>query len=197
MKQAIKLLLILTLVLLATSTSVYAACSTKTLRNVCNICEERALSNLDTDSVCPKTICPEVSCPSISKACVRTDSFQHLLLPNYTLTAMLLSQDTNDLTYKLSISKDANISGIFNYDVRYLNFRTALENSVGFILYDVVNFNLPITQKDKVLSYNCIGGIDNISNINGICSTIAPNEAGNAQLYNFKFTAIPASNPLQ
>ena len=62
-------------------------CSIRTLKNVCDICEERAIEKLQTDSIPAQ--CPEVMCPETSLACVKPDSFNPFLRTSYTLTAMI------------------------------------------------------------------------------------------------------------
>ena len=175
------------------SLSSFARCSVDTLRNVCNICEERALSKLNTDSICPA--CPEVNCPQSSLACIKPNSFVNFLSSNYTLNAMIWSGQP-DLIFKLAISKDNDFTGTFKYDVRYRNFRTAVSDGTGFLFYDVVNFNLPLEIDDKFYSYNCIGGVDNSSSLKGSCSTITKDDSGTVQLYGFSFIATPDETPL-
>lgn len=169
-------------------------CSIRTLKNVCEICEEHALEKLQADSI--KTQCPEITCPEPSLACVRTDSFDPFLRSSYTLTAMVW-QDLPDVIFKLSISKNNIVPNTFNYDVRYENFRMALKDSIGFLVYDIVNFNLPLNDGEKTYSYNCIGNIDNNSFLKGVCSTVISDEEGNGKTYGWSFTAAPSSNPLQ
>ncbi len=189
--------LILIIILLTTESlymSSFARCSIDTLKNVCDVCEERALSKLNTDSICPA--CPEVNCPQPSQACIKLNSFENFLSSNYTLNAMIWSGQPDEI-YKLSISKSTDFNGAFNYDVRYKNFRTAAAGNTGFLLYDIVNFNLPLQLGDKLYSYNCIGGIDNTSSLKGVCSTIAQDDFGTVNVYSFPFTALPSSSPLQ
>ena len=192
------LLLIVVFLLLAESifSSAIARCSIDTLRNVCNICEERALSKteLKTDSACPA--CPEVNCPQVSQACIQVDSFTNFLASSYTVNAMIWDGEP-DVTYKLNVSKNSEVIGSFKYDLRYNNFRTAVADSTGFIFYDIVNFNLPLDILGQTYSYNCIGTIDNTSQIKGLCSTIADDGEGKTTSYSFLFTAIPNSNPIQ
>jgi len=186
---------ILTVTILLTSqTSVSSRCSINTLRNVCEICEERALSNLSTDSVCPA--CPEINCPTASLACIKLDSFEPFLKPNYTLSTNL-PEGISDISFMLNISKNNQTKGAFQYDVRGQNFRTVIQENTGFIFYDLVNFNLPVQIGEELYSYNCIGSIDTTSAINGICSTIARNEEREPASYSFQFTALPSDSPLQ
>ena len=174
--------------------SSFAKCSIQTLRNVCEVCEERALSNLSTDSICPK--CPEVNCPTASLACIQLDSFEPFLKSNYTLSTNL-PEGTTDISFKLNILKNDQVKGAFKYDIRNKNFRTVIEENTGFIFYDLINFNLPVQIGEELYSYSCIGSIDNTSAINGICSTIAPDEEKKPASYSFGFTALPNENPLQ
>ncbi|OGI18511.1 MAG: hypothetical protein A3B68_07135 [Candidatus Melainabacteria bacterium RIFCSPHIGHO2_02_FULL_34_12] len=173
--------------------SVNARCSIEALKNVCNICAERAESKLTTDSTCP--VCPEINCPSPSLACIKLDSFQPFLKSSYTIT----SNDQNlNFLFKLNIVKNDNNKNLFLYDVRYRNFRTITQNNFGYLLYDIVNFNLPIEYDDYLYSYNCTGAIDNTSVIKGTCSTIANDNAETGiQTYSWQFTAIPSDTPLQ
>ncbi len=189
--------LILSIILLTAESfymNSFARCSIDTLRNVCNVCEERAISKLDTDSVCPT--CPEVNNTQVSQACIMLDSFSNFLSSNYIINAMVWSGEP-DVIYKLSIAKNNDFTGNFTYDLRYADFRTAITGSTGFIFYDIVNFNLPLELEDKVYSYNCIGGIDNTSSLKGVCSTIAKDDYGLSTTYSFLFTGTPASSPLQ
>ena len=157
-------------------------CSIRTLRNVCEICEERAVSK-------------EVSCPQASLACIQADSFHPFLKANYTLSGMLGEEEA---IFKLNITRDLEFPIRFNYEVRYQNFRTALQNGRGFLIYDIVNFNLPVVVDQNLYSYNCIGVIDNTSNINGVCSTLAPGTGiDDLELYSWGFTALPNTSPLQ
>lgn len=76
--NAFKLLTYLIIIFITTVSftqcaSAKSRCKIETLRNVCQICEERALSKLDTDSVCP-----EVKCPEVSKNCTELNSFDHI-----------------------------------------------------------------------------------------------------------------------
>ncbi|MBI3590779.1 MAG: hypothetical protein HY094_05300 [Candidatus Melainabacteria bacterium] len=195
----IKLIAFLFLALSAVFTTVRGAsatCSIRTLKNVCDVCEERGLkkSGLSTDSLPAEY--PKVNCPEASLACIRTDSFGPFLKSSYTLTAMIDSNG-DDVLFKLNTLKDPSSPQKFSYDVRSQNFRTVIQNGSGFIIYDVVNFNLPVYNGENILSYNCIGGIDNSSVIKGLCSTIANNGNGSLQLYGFQFTAIPNVGPLQ
>ena len=180
---------------LITQTSANARCSIDTLKNVCTICEERALNSLSLDSACP--VCPEVTCPKASQACIRLNSFEPFLSSNYTLTGMIWQDVQDDVLFKLNIAKNENTSSTFNYEVRYDNFRIALQNGMGLLLYDIVSFSLPVSYGEGLLSYNCIGAIDNTSIFQGVCSTIANDGAGNPRPYSWTFTAIPNSNPLQ
>ncbi len=196
--RSIKLISALVIFLLILSvfvqTTAFARCSIKTLRNVCEVCEERALTKLDTDSVCPT--CPEVNCPTASLACIKLDSFEPFLKSNYTLSTNLPEGDS-DISFKLNISKNNQIKGLFKYDVRAQNFRTVIEENTGFLFYDLVNFNLPITLGGKLFSYNCIGSIENTSVITGICCTIPPDEGNKPKSYSFQFTAVPNESPLR
>ena len=58
---------------------VQANCSIRTLKNVCDICEERALkkANLNVDSANQNQ--PEVNCPTSSFSCIQQDTFIPLL----------------------------------------------------------------------------------------------------------------------
>lgn len=178
--------------------STLAACQIRTLKQVCDLCEERAInkltSKLETDSI--QTQPQEINCPATSLACIQSDSFKDLLKTNYTLTAKIFEGE-EDTLFKLEITKDQNISSKFKYNVRYRNFRLVIQDSPGFLVYDIVNFNLPVTIGDKLFSYNCIGSIDNTSTLKGVCSTVAPDENGIVKPYSFSFNGIPNSSPLQ
>ncbi len=189
---ALTLLVILSFIL---PDAAHSNCSIRTLKNVCDICEERALEKLGTDSA-SNGQCPEIKCPEPSLACVRLDSFKPFLKGSYTLVAMVW-QDLPDVVFKIDISERAPTPNTFFYDVRNQNFKMALKDSVGFILYDVVNFNLPFGSGEKTYSYNCIGSINNDSAIEGVCSTVATDEEGNSLTYGWPFIAHPSDNPLQ
>lgn len=168
-------------------------CSTRILKKVCDLCEERALNKLSTDSQSP--ISGQVNCPTTSLACLQSDSYFPLLRENYTISIM--TKNEADYLYKLNISKDISTPQYFNYKVRYANFQTALENATGYLSYNLVNFNLPLQFDSNVYSYNCIGLINNVSIISGTCTTIAENESGELKPYSSDFIAIPNFNPLQ
>ncbi len=168
-------------------------CSTRILKKVCDMCEERALNKLSTDSQSP--VAGQVNCPTTSLACLQSDSYFPLLRENYTISIM--TNNKPDLLYKLNISKDINTPQYFNYKVRYANFQTALENATGYLSYNLVNFNLPLQFDSNIYSYNCIGLINNVSIISGTCTTIAENESGELHPYSSTFIAIPNFSPLQ
>ena len=174
--------------------STKAKCSIRTLKNVCNICEERALEKLSIDSACP--VCPEVNCPAQSHACIQQNSFEPFLKQNYTLIAMIW-QDQDDVLFKLNITKNTLDPRVFNYEVRYRNMHPVIRNSRGFLTYDIVNFNLPMEIGERFYSFNCNGGIDLNSTLNGSCSTIAPDNKGTPTLYSFEFVALPTRTGIQ
>ncbi|MBI1858062.1 MAG: hypothetical protein HYR97_02990 [Candidatus Melainabacteria bacterium] len=190
------LLLVLFLIsaeIFTTSDNALAACSIRTLKNLCTTCEERALEKLEIDSVCPS--CPEVNCPTASLACIRTDSFNPLLKQRYTFVGTV--EGSQDVIFKLNISKNDDYTGAFSYEVRYKNFQIVAKNNVGFLIYDVVNFNLPYEIDKQLYSFNCIGGIDTNSIFQGGCSTIYKDSAGIVQSYGFPFIATPNDSPIQ
>ena len=166
----------------------YAACSSRTLRQVCDACANTALNKLQADSLCPK--CPEVNCPSVSKACIQLDSFTPFLKTGYTITKSS-SDGVPEMQFNLVISKGEENPNLFSYDVRSPNLKLLVNSAFGFLLYDLVNFNLPVQIGDTVLSYNCIGSIDNTSTLKGVCSTIAKDEEGKPKPYSFLFTGFP------
>ena len=169
-------------------------CSINVLKHVCDVCEERSLSKLNTDSTCPP--CREINCPTSSLSCVQPDSFDPFLKANYTFTSN--KQDGSiDTLLKLSFSKQESYIGDFKYTVRGQNFRTLIENGTGYHAYDLVQFNVPIYYNDTLYSYNCIGIIDTSSVIKGSCSTIAPDENKNLKVYGLSFTATPNISPLK
>lgn len=171
-------------------------CSTRVLKKVCDMCEERALNKLSTDSQSsPPEVSGQVNCPTTSLACLQSDSYFPLLRENYTVSIMTTNE--SDLLYKLNISKDINTPQYFNYKVRYANFQTTLEKATGYLSYNLVNFNLPLQFNSNIYSYNCIGLINNVSIISGTCTTIAENDSGELQPYGSTFIAIPNFNPLQ
>lgn len=167
-------------------------CSTRILKKICDVCEERALSKLNTDSVCP--VCPEVNCPQVSYACIKTDTFVPLLKESYTLSATL---DNDGLLLKLNFKKNEDSPTTLKYDVRSQNFRTLVSNAIAFIFYDLINFNVPLQLKDSLFSYNCLGVINNTSTISGLCSTLANDENNQPKYYGFQFTAIPNDSPIK
>lgn len=166
----------------------YAACSIKTLKQVCDVCEERAINKLDIDSVCPPQTCPEINCPAISKSCIQVDSFTHFLKPSYTISTKL---GESDFLFRINFSKNEDKTGVLQYDVRASNFRMLIDNAIGFLIYDIVNFNLPVIFGEALLSYNCIGVIDSESVIRGNCSTLSNNGEEKPVTYRWNFTAIP------
>lgn len=186
-----KLILTLFVFLLAVP-GANAKCAISTLLRMCDACEERAISRLNIDSICPKQE-PEVTCPTASLACIRTDSFEPFLKQNYTISAKL---GDVDLVMKFNLTKNEQAPNSFYYDIRHANYRLLIDKAVGFLIYDIVNFNLPIQYGENILSYSCVGSIDNSSVIKGLCSTIAPDENKKPNSYGFEFTAIPSFSPL-
>lgn len=184
-------LIILLLFGLIPHQAAYAHCTPRTLKQVCTACRDTALSSLNTDSLCPA--CPEVNCPAISQACIQVDSFEPFLKKNYTISTNIGGAD---LVFKLNFLKNEESPGTFYYDVRSSNYRSLINNALGFLFYDIVNFNLPIPLGNKLFSYNCIGAIDNTSILKGVCSTVAQDEDGKSSTYGFQFTAIPSNSPL-
>ena len=168
-----------------------AYCSPRTLKQVCTACRDTALSELKTDSICPS--CPETNCPAISQACIQLDSFEAFLKRNYTISANL---GGTNLVFKLNFLKNEQTPGTFYYDIRSSGYRLLIDNALGFLFYDIINFNLPVPFGEGLLSYNCIGAIDNTSLLKGVCSTVAQDEEGKPKSYGFQFTAIPSNSPL-
>ena len=167
-----------------------AACSTRTLKRVCDVCEERALKKLDTDSVCPS--CPEVSCPA-NNSCIRLDSFDSLLRPVYAVTSAS-NDGGSKFLFWLNIQKNNESPSSFNYEIWSSDNNLLLKDTIGFLLYDVISFNVPVPSGASVLSYSCTGGIDSNSVLKGLCSTIAPDESGNPKSYSWDFTGLPLFN---
>lgn len=167
--------------------NLYAECPVSVLKNLCAACEERALSKLNLDSICPKQATQEFNCPSISKACVHYDSFLPFLKQKYTISANI--GGTNTLFY-LNFKKNDDGYSIFNYDVRAQNQRSIITGATGYIYYDVVNFIIPLKYQDNYQPYSCIGIIDNTSTIKGSCTTTAKNGEGILTSYGWSFTAL-------
>ena len=184
MRKLILLLLLLITIPLAAN----AACSTRTLKQVCDICAEKAQSKLHTDTSCP--VCEKVNCPTASLACIRLDSFEALLRSKYTLTTKLLGNG-EDLVFRINTAQSQDSPNTFSYETRGQNYRLINNDGFGFIFYDVVNFTLPVYAETQLLSYNCTGAIDSSSVIKGYCSTITPNSNGQPQTYGGSFIAIP------
>ena len=193
MKSWILETFLIILVVVSNFSPALATCSIRTLKNVCTVCEEKAVNKLNTDSACP--VCPEVNCPAASLACIQTDSFAPLLKQSYTLTGTV--ENEQNVVFKLNISKNETSPSSFFYDVRYRNFQIAIKDSIGFLIYDVVNFNLPYEVGNQMYSFNCIGGIDTSSVLRGNCSTIYKDSTGTAQSYSFPFIATPDESPIQ
>ena len=185
-------LILLLLFLITIPQPANAACSTRTLKQVCDICEQKALSKLHTDSVqqtCP--ICEPVNCPTASLACTKPDSFAPIFKPRYTLTTKLLD-GVNDIIFRISTTKSQDSPNSFSYDVKAQNYRTISSNGIGFIFYDVINFTLPVYSGTQLLSYSCTGLIDNSSIIKGYCSTISQSSNDTElKTYGGSFIAIP------
>jgi len=165
-----------------------ATCSTRILKQVCDVCAEKAQSKLHIDASCP--VCEKVNCPTASLACIQLDSFKALLRSKYTLTTKLLG-DGEDLVFRINTAQSQNSPNTFSYEARGQNYRLINNDGFGFIFYDVVNFTLPVYAGTQLLSYNCTGVIDRTSVIKGYCSTIAPNSNGQPQTYGGSFIAIP------
>ena len=152
MKKILALILLLLFINLFFSLRVNAACSTRTLKQVCDICEQRGLSKLSTDSKCP--VCEPVNCPTASLACIRPDSFEGSLRTKYTLTTKLLDGE-NDIIFRINTVKSQDSPNTFSYDVRAQNYRVITSGGIGFIFYDIVTFALPVYSGTGLLSYNC------------------------------------------
>ncbi len=165
-----------------------ANCSKRTLKQVCDICEEKAQSKLHPDASCP--VCEKVNCPTASLACIRLDSFEALLKSKYTLTTKLLG-DGGDLVFRINAAQSQDSPNTFSYETRGQNYKLINNDGFGFIFYDIVNFTLPVYAGTQLLSYNCTGAIDNTSIIKGYCSTITPDSNGQPQTYGGSFIAIP------
>ncbi len=166
-----------------------AGCSTRTLKQVCDICEEKAQSKLHIDTSCP--VCEKVNCPTASLACIRLDSFEALLRTKYTLTAKLLG-DGNDLIFRINTAQSQDSPNTFSYETREQNYHLINNDGIGFIFYDVLTFTLPVYAGAQLLSYSCTGIIDTVSVIQGYCSTVASSGNNDAQkTYGGTFIAIP------
>ena len=165
-----------------------ATCSTRTLKQVCTICEEKAQSKLHTNASCP--VCEKVNCPTASLSCIKLDSFEALLKSKYTLTTKVLG-DAEDLVYRINTTQSQDSPNTFSYETRGQNYRLINSDGFGFIFYDIVNFSLPVYSGTQLFSYSCTGAIDNASVIKGYCSTVAPNTDGQSQTYGGSFIAIP------
>ena len=163
-----------------------AKCSIRALQNACMICEERAKSDLDLDS-----ICPEVNCPSPSEACIKPSSFEPFLKKSYSLTLDLTGIE-NSYTSTIYITKNLEFPNIFSYSVRDTFFRPLIEDGTGFVFYDTVNFTLPLVVNRYLLSFNCFGIIDSKSLIKGYCSTVTYDEiTRDRKMLGGLFTASP------
>ncbi len=189
MKTLVLIFLFLTLSILL-PLPVYANCSTRTLKQVCDVCEQRALNKLSTDSVkCP--VCEPVNCPTASLACIRPDSFEALLRSKYTLTTKLLDGE-NDTIFRINTLKREDSPNAFSYDVRAQNYRQIINDGIGFIFYDIVTFTLPVYSGTQLLSYSCTGVIDSSSVIKGYCSCAASNNNNDEpKTYGGTFISIP------
>ena len=182
------LITFLLLFLITASQAANANCSTRILKQVCDVCEQRAISKLSTDSTkCPA--CEPVNCPTASLSCTKPDSFEALLKSKYTLTAKLFEGD-NDSIFRINTVKSQDSQNSFSYDVRAQNYREIINDGIGFIFYDIVSFNLPVYSGTQLLSYTCTGVIDNASVIKGYCSTsISSNNE--TKTYGGSFISIP------
>ena len=188
-----KKILVLTFLLLSLNLffllSANANCSTRILKQVCDVCEQRALTKLSTDSIkCP--VCEPVNCPTASLACIKPDSFEGVLRSKYTLTTKLLD-GVNDSIFRINTIKSQDSPNSFSYDVRTQNYRPIINDGVGFIFYDLVTFTLPVYSGTLLLSYSCTGVIDNVSVIKGYCSTAASSNNDPPKTYGGSFIAIP------
>lgn len=183
-KALLIILLIITTFILPTVAN--AACSTRVLKRVCDVCEERALSKLNTDSICPP--CEPVNSPSTSLSCITLNSFEEYLKSTYAISS---TQREILLNFTASFVKNPGTPGIFKYNIWDANNKLTVSNNSAFLLYDVVNFSLPIISGNVIFSYDCTGGIDNNSVIKGVCSTIAQDENGTPSSFGFPFIAVP------
>lgn len=164
-----------------------AECSTRTLKQICDVCEQRILNKLSTDSTkCP--VCEPVNCPTASLSCMRPDSFAALLRTKYTLTAKLF-EGGNDTIFRINTVQSQGSPNSFSYDVRAQNYRPIINDGIGFIFYDVISFTLPVYSSTQLLSYSCTGIIDRDSVIKGYCSTVSSSDP--PKTYGATFIAIP------
>ena len=192
MKKILALSFLLLFITLFFPLHANASCSTRILKQVCNLCEEKALSKLHADSVqqtCP--VCEPINCPTASLACIKRDSFEPLLRTKYTLTTKLLAGD-DDLVFRIDTSQSQDSPNTFSYEVRGQNYRLINNDGTGFIFYDIINLTLPVYAGTQLLSYNCTGAIDNASVIKGYCSIVAQgSNDSEPKTYGGSFTAIP------
>ena len=181
--------ILVTFFLLTSCLTANANCSTRILKQVCDVCEQRALTKLSTDSTkCP--VCEPVNCPTASLACMRPDSFEALLRSKYTLTTKLLD-GVNDTIFRINTVKSQDSPNAFSYDVRAQNYRQIINDGIGFIFYDIVSFNLPVLVGTRLLSYSCTGVIDNSSVIKGYCSTAASSNNNPLKTFGATFISTP------
>ena len=171
---------------LTTVNSSIAKCSINTLRKVCDVCEEKAVSKLKTDSACPTC----AKCPSPSVTCIKLNSFSPFLKNSYSL-ALKTRDGEIEINFNLIIRKEESEPTSFSYDIRDRSYNPLVYESTGFLFYDLVNFNLPLSDGEKLYSYNCLGAIDNTSEIKGVCTTIANNESGEASAFGYLFSGVP------
>ena len=188
MKKTLTLIFLVLSLNLFFHLSANANCSTRTLKQLCDVCEQRALNKLSTDSTkCP--VCEPINCPTASLACIHTDSFQGLFRSKYTITGKFFDSD-NDTIFRINTVKNQDSPNSFSYAVRNQNYREIINNGVGFIFYDIVSFTLPAYAGTQLLSYSCTGVIDNVSVIKGYCSTsISSNNE--TKTYGGSFISIP------
>ena len=110
-----------------------ATCSTRTLKQVCDICEEKAQSKLHTDASCP--VCEKVNCPTASLSCIKPDSFEALLRSKYTLTTKVLG-DAEDLVFKIDTTQSQDSPNTFSF----VYPRSIHHKIWGVVLYRTGNY---------------------------------------------------------
>ena len=182
--------ILVTLLLLTSCLTAQAACPTRILKQVCEVCQQTALTKLQTDASVKCPVCEPVNCPTASLSCIKPDSFSGSLRTRYTITTNLLGTD-NDLTLRFNTLKSQDSQNAFSYEVRAQDYRLINNDGFGYIFYDIVSFSLPVYIGSQLFSYTCTGGIDSSSVIKGYCSTIAPNTNGQPQTYSGSFIGIP------
>lgn len=151
------------------------------INSVCPVCPVQ-----QNCPACPSTTCPTSNLCPPQNICADPNGFQQYLASSYRATVNVTQGQTE--SFQISIfGKDS--SGVFQYDALDLINLKSVHSAFGSILYNLVEFNLPVIN-GSLVSAHCIGIIDITSKIQGGCNGIY-SVNGNYQYFGGLFSAFP------